>query len=102
MRAQGHVTLGKYRHNIEEMMEASWCIGRYHVDIKFASCTCPFAIYTGKTCKHVHAIELLIEGEEGDERDVEMYQSVIDPMLFVDGKELEPDEMDSEIHACLG
>jgi len=100
--AQGHVTLGKYHHDIKEMMEVSWCIGCYHVDIKFASCTCLFAIYTGKTCKHVHMIELLIKGKEGNEQDVEMYQSVIDPMLFIDGEESDPDEMDGEIHACLG
>jgi len=99
--AQGHATLGKYHHNIEEMMEASWHIRHYHVNVKFASCTCPFAINTSKTCKHIHTIELLIEGKEGDEQDMEMYQSAINPTLFINGKELDPDEMDSEIHACL-
>jgi len=44
----------------------------------------------------------MIEGEEGDERDVEMYQSAINPTLFVNGEESDPDEMDGEIHACLG
>lgn len=57
---QGHATLGKYHHDIKEMMEVSWRIRRYHVYVKFTSCTCPFTIYTGKTCKHVHVIELLI------------------------------------------
>lgn len=100
--AQGRATLGKYHHNIKEMMEASWRIRRYHIDVKFASCTCPFAIYTGKTCKHIHTIELLIEGEEGDKQDVEMYQSAIDPTLFINGKESDPNEMDGKIHAHLG
>jgi hypothetical protein len=59
--------LGKYRHDIEEMMEVSWCIGCYHVDVMFVSCTCLFTIYTSKTCKHIHTIELLIKGKEGDE-----------------------------------
>jgi hypothetical protein len=94
--------LGKYCHDIEEMTEASWHIGRYHIDIKFTSCTCPFTIYTGKTCKHIHMIELLIEGKEGNEQDMEMYQSAIDPTLFINGKESEPDEMDGKIHAHLG
>lgn len=31
-----------------------------------------------------------------------MYQSVIDPMVFIDGEELDPNELDGEIHACLG
>jgi hypothetical protein len=30
-----------------------------------------------------------------------MYQSAIDPTLFINGKESDPNEMDGKIHACL-
>lgn len=83
-------------------MEGTWRISRYHVNLNFTSCTCPFAIYTGKTCKHMHALELMVEGEEGDEGDVEMYQRAIDPALFSDGEESDPDKMGSNIHKHLG